>query len=82
MSSDFTEGRLHILTSLLLQIISYTRRKWLKNTFELYLHLEFLFTLDKKLISKSDEMILSNFVDTQRAKNLLKATLMLVDFKL
>ena len=64
------------------QIISYTRRKWLKNTFELYLHLEFLFTMDKKLISKSDEMISSNFVDTQRAKNLLKATLMLVDFNL
>ena len=44
--------------------------------------MEFLFTMDKKLISKSDEMILSNFVDTQRAKNLLKATLMLVDFNL
>ena len=64
------------------QIISYTRRKWLKNTFELYLYLELLFTIDNKLISKSDEMILSNFVDTQMAKNLLKATLMLVDFNL
>ena len=58
------------------------RRKWLKNTFELYLYLELLFTMDNKLISKSDEMISSNFVDTPRAKNLLKATLMLVDFKL